>query len=156
MAAADNLAMNRRIFDECWNKGNLSVLDDVLAANYIEHDPSIPGGILDLAAFKQNVTMYRAAFQDVQFTIDEQSAIGDNQVITRWSARGTNTGPLLGMPATGKQALVTGLTLSRFENGKGVEAYTNWDTFGLLQQLGAIPAMAPQPSMQSAMQPPAH
>ncbi len=156
MSAADNMAINRRIFDECWNKGVLNVLDEVLAANYVEHDPAVPGGLLDIAAFKQNITMYRTAFPDLRLTIDDQFAIGENQVITRWSARGTNTGLLLGMPATGKQAFVTGLTLSRFENGKGVEGYTNWDTLGMLQQLGVVPAMAPQPSMQSAMQPPAH
>lgn len=156
MTAADNIANTRRVFDECWGKGSLDVLNDLLSADYIEHDPSIPGGLLNLDAFKQNILMYRTAFPDVQFTLDEVSAIGDNQVITRWTARGTNTGPLLGMPPTGKAATTTGLTLSRYENGKGVEAYTNWDTFGMLQQLGVIPAMAPQPSMATETRPQAH
>ncbi len=156
MSAADNIANTRRIFDECWGKGSLDALNDLLAANYIEHDPSIPGGLLDREGFKQNILMYRAAFPDVKFTLDEVSAVGDNEVITRWTARGTNTGSLLGMPPTGKAATVTGLTLSRYENGKGVEDYTNWDTLGMLRELGVIPAMTPQPSMATETRPQAH
>ncbi len=65
-------------------------------------------------------------------------AEGD-QVVTRWSGRGTHTGDLPGIPATGKQTLVTGIQIDRIVNGKVVEDHVNWDTLGLLQQLGVIP-----------------
>lgn len=142
MSAEDNLALTRRVFEEAWNKGNLDVLDEMYSTNYISHDPSVPGGALNRDAFKQTIAMYRSAFPDVHFTIDEQYAVGDSMVVVRWTAVGTHTGPLQGMPATGKRSTVTGLTLARFANGKGVEDYTNWDTLGMLQQIGAIPAMA--------------
>jgi steroid delta-isomerase-like uncharacterized protein len=142
MSAEDNLAMNRRIFEECWNKGNLNALDEVVSSTYVAHDPAAPGGALDSTAFKQNVAMYRSAFPDVQFTLDEAYAVGDDHVVARWTAVGTHSGPLQGLPPTGKRATVTGITISRYANGKSVESYTNWDTLGLLQQIGAIPVMA--------------
>ena len=48
----------------------------------------------------------------------------------------------MGIPATGKQATVTGITIDRIADGRIAESRTNWDTLGLLQQIGAIPAMA--------------
>lgn len=86
--------------------------------------------------------MYRAAFPDTHFTILAQVAEGD-LVLTHWRARGTHMGALLNMPPTNRVAEVTGMSLTRYADGKGVETWTNWDTLGLLQQIGVIPAMAP-------------
>ena len=47
----------------------------------------------------------------------------------------------MGLAPTGKQATVTGITIDRIRAGRIVETWTNWDTLGLLQQLGAIPAL---------------
>jgi predicted ester cyclase len=63
-------------------------------------------------------------------------------VVTRWTARGTHQGDLLGITATGKQATVTGITIDRFAEGRVIESRTNWNTLGLLQQLGVVPALA--------------
>ena len=81
--------------------------------------------------------MYRAAFSDSQFEIEAQFAEGD-YVVTRWTATGTQDGELMGMPATGKHVTLTGITIDRFEDGKIAEGWTNWDTFGMMQQLGAV------------------
>lgn len=152
MSAEENKALARRFIEECFNKGNLNVVDELTAANWVGHDSSVPGGINGAAAMKQFISMYRTAFPDLTITIDELYAIGDNRVLMRWTTRGTHRGTLQGMPATGKQATVTGMTLSHYENGKDVEDYTNWDTLGLMQQLGAIP-MTPQPTMGTGTQP---
>jgi predicted ester cyclase len=48
----------------------------------------------------------------------------------------------MGIEPTGKQVTVSGLTISRLEGGKIVEEFLNWDTFGMMQQLGAVPALA--------------
>jgi hypothetical protein len=73
-------------------------------------------------------------------------AEGD-RVVTRWTARGTHRGELMGIPPTGKPVTMTGITINRLEGGKVVEDWTVFDQLGLLQQLGAIPAPgAPQPA----------
>jgi predicted ester cyclase len=64
-------------------------------------------------------------------------------VVLRWTARGTNTGELLGMPATGKPARVTGISIIRIAAGKMVEGWGNFDALGMLQQLGVIPTPEP-------------
>ena len=62
--------------------------------------------------------------------------------VTRWTATGTHKGDLQGFRATGKTFTVTGITVARLRDGKFVESWNNWDTLGMLQQLGAVPSMA--------------
>ena len=56
----------------------------------------------------------------------------------------------MGMPATGKQATVTGITIDRIVDGRIAESWTNWDTLGMLQQLGVVPALATRLTAKSA------
>lgn len=133
----ENKALSRRLIEDVWNKGNLTVIDELTADNYVSHDPSAPE-IRGRDGFKQLISMYRTAFPDIRFSIEDQIAEGD-KVMTRWSARGTHKGALMGSPPTGKQATVTGITITRIVGGKAVEAWTNWDTLGLMQQLGLAP-----------------
>lgn len=134
----ENKALVRRVFEDVWNKGNLAVVDELCATNYLGHQPSIPEGIRGPEGFKQFVTMYRTAFPDVQFTIEDMIAEGD-KVVDRWTARGTHKGALMDIPPTGKQVTVTGMGIVRIEGGKAVEAWGNFDQLGLLQQLGVVP-----------------
>ncbi len=79
------------------------------------------------------------AFPDLHLTIEDEIAEGD-KVVTRVTARGTHQGSFMGIRPTGKRAVVTGIVIDRFANGKTVEAWNNLDDLGLLQQLGVIPA----------------
>jgi len=138
MSTEDNKALDRRGFEEVWNKGNLAVVDELNDANVVTHNPPGPP-LRGTEAFKQFVLMYRSAFPDVQLTIEDQIAEGD-KVVTRWTARGTHQGELMGIPPTGKQATVTGITVGRVANGKFVESWSNFDALGMMQQLGVVPA----------------
>ncbi len=83
--------------------------------------------------------MFRAAYSDGRITVDDQVAEGD-KVASRWTGRGTHDGQLMGIAPTGRRVTVPGVTVSRLENGKVVEEWTNWDTLGMLRQIGAVPA----------------
>jgi steroid delta-isomerase-like uncharacterized protein len=109
--------------------------------NYIGHDPSIPEPLRGPDGFKEFVSTYRAAYSDARVTVDDQIAEGD-KVATRWTARGRHDGDLMGVTPTGKQVTISGITLSRLASGKVVEEYTNWDAFGMMQQLGVVPELA--------------
>jgi steroid delta-isomerase-like uncharacterized protein len=125
---------------EAFGQGNLSVLDEIVDPNQVSAGPSaLPGMPSGPEGSKILITSYRNAFPDLQFTIDEQIAEG-NTFVTRWTVQGTHKGELAGIPATGRQATVTGLGIDRLENGKIVESWGIFDQFGMLQQLGAIPA----------------
>lgn len=133
-----HLNASRRLLEEVWSKGNFAVIDDLVDANYVNHDPNaaqLPPG---REGMKQFAMAYRSAFPDLSMTVEDQVAEGD-KVVTRWCARGTHKGALPGLPATGKSATVTGIGIDRIVNGKIVESWGNWDQFGMLRQLGAIP-----------------
>ncbi len=139
MLSETNKTVSRRFFEEVFGKGKLNVLDEIVAKDHINSGPGNPPGLAPgIEGTKQLVTMYRNAFPDIRFTVDEQIAEGD-KVVTRWTAHGTNTGELLGMPATGKSSTVTGIVVDRIVNGKIAESWPIFDQFGMMQQLGIIP-----------------
>ena len=137
MSTEDNKALVRRFFEEVLNQRNMALIDETVSLAYIEHTPS--GPVYGLEGFKQFVNMYFSAFPDVHYTIEDMVAEGD-KVVTRWTGRGTHQGPLMGIPPTGKQATVTGIAIDRFEGGKFVESWLEFDALGMMQQLGVIPA----------------
>lgn len=136
-----NKATSRRMFEEVFNAGEFDVLDELVTPAAIEHDSALPEPVTGPAQLKETIAGYRTAFPDLRIAVEEQVAEGD-LVTTRWTARGTHQGDLMGVAPTGKQATVTGVTIDRYEDGRIAEAWTNWDTLGLLQQLGALPTVA--------------
>lgn len=131
-----NKALVCRFSEEVWNNGNLDVVYEIFADNYVRHDlrpgnpPPGPEGQKRIAAD------FRAAFPDIHTTIDFVIAEG-NMVVTRWTAEGTHTGQWANVPPTGKRARLTGVNIFRIENGKVVELWNHRDDLGLMQQLGA-------------------
>ena len=137
MSTEDNKAVARHSFEEVMNHVNLAVIDEVFSPTYVLHAPA--GPVHGLDGFKQFVLMYRSAFPDAHYTIEEMIAEGD-KVVTRWSGTGTHLGELMGIPPTGKRVTVTGISIGRYEGGKLVEEWLNFDALGMLQQLSVIPA----------------
>jgi steroid delta-isomerase-like uncharacterized protein len=139
MSTEQNKTLVRRYWDEAWNKGNLAVMDELVATDFDGHPlPSDPNFGRGPAGQKQLVGMYRTAFPDVRMTIEDMTAEGD-RVAVRWTARGTQTGEMMEIPATGKPTTVTGIIVNRLAAGKIVESWGNFDALGMLQQLGVIP-----------------
>lgn len=137
-STAENKAVVRRLMEEVWSKGDLSVADEIIAASYVNHDPSTPESGSGPEAYKQVVTLYRDAFPDAKFDIDDMVAEGD-KVAIRYTCRGTHRGELKPIPATGKPVTITGMLIFRVSRGRIEEGWVNWDTLGLLRQLGVVP-----------------
>jgi steroid delta-isomerase-like uncharacterized protein len=135
----ENKALVRRYFEEIWDKGNLDLIDELCTTNFVRHGPSATEGeVRGLEGFKGLVTMYRTAFPNLQVPIEDLIAEG-NMVVTRWTARGTHQGELLGNAPTGNQASVTGIIVDRISGGKIEEEWADYDTLHLMQQIGAVP-----------------
>jgi steroid delta-isomerase-like uncharacterized protein len=130
----------RRLFEEVWNKGYVAVADELIAPTYTHHDSSTPDVGRGPESEKKRVTLYRNAFPDIRFTIEDLLAEGET-VVARWSCHGTHKGELNGISPTGKQFNITGVSIARFTNGKMFEGYVNWDALSLMQQLGAVPEL---------------
>lgn len=149
MASDQDKAVARRVFEEIWNKGQVALVDQLFTPDFIAHDPSNPS-LRSRRDIETLVTMYRSAFSDLRFTVDGQVA-DQNVVVTWWSSRGTNTGPLMNVSPTNRQATVTGMTMDRFVGGKIAESRINWDALGLFQQLGIVPALNQSPPLDTGM-----
>ena len=126
---------------EIFSAGDYSIADDVISPDYVGHDPATPEPIRGPEGVKAQAAGYRAAFSDLTLTIDHQVSDGE-YVVTRWTARGTHDGELFGIPPTGNVVTTTGIGIERVVDGKVVEDHTQWDALGLMQQIGAVPAMA--------------
>jgi predicted ester cyclase len=105
------------------------------------YSTAIPGGSADVAGYKQVGEMFLAAFPDISTEVIEQIEEGDKVVsYVMWS--GTQTGPLLSIPPTGKKFRSEGITIDRVVDGKIAERHEVADLMTMMQQLGVIPALA--------------
>jgi predicted ester cyclase len=128
-----NKATFQRLVEEVWNSGNLAFADQVYhpQATY----PSRPDLTSGSQGIKTSVEIYRQAMPDFQAKFNNILADGD--LVLAWiSQSGTQTGDLLGVPATGKKASWGQIIIARFAGGQIVESWSNEDILGLLQQLG--------------------
>jgi steroid delta-isomerase-like uncharacterized protein len=137
VSTEENKAIIRRYTEEVWSKGNLAVVDEIFATNYVAHNP-LPGQTPGVNGLKQSVTMVRAAFPDWHATVEDMIAEED-KVVNRWSARGTHQGEFMGIAPTGKQITLTGISIQRIAGGKIVEDWLQADMMGMMQQLGVVP-----------------
>ncbi len=137
MSLEENKAIELRFFEEVVNKGNLAIIDEIVAANFVQHDAP-PGLSADREGMKQFFAMAHSAFPDFKSTLEDMFAEGD-KVVQRFTARGTHKGEWMGIAPTGKQIAVTGIAIHRITDGKIVEDWTNMDTLGMMVQLGVVP-----------------
>ena len=139
MSTEANKRITRRLIEDVLNTGAFALLDELFASTYVNHFPGIPAP-LDRAAWEQVITMFRTGFPDLQFTIENQIAEG-NDVATWFTVRGTHLGAFQGIAATGKSMTLPCHVLFRLADGKIVEDRPIFDQLSLLQQLGAVPTL---------------
>ncbi len=138
MSAEDNKALVRRWVEECYNPGNLALLDELFASDFVNHDPVRPD-VRDLDGLKRLLSEQREALPDLLTTIEDLVADGD-KVVKRFIFQGTQTGEILGIPPTGKRVTMTGMDMLRIADGKIAEIWWSYDALGLMQQLGLMPS----------------
>ena len=132
----ENKAVVRR-WVEAFNEGNIDAVDELLTDSYVRHDPNSPE-VRGPEEEKQLLAMYRAAFPDLRFTVEDMVA-EDDKVAVRLGISATHEGELLGIPPTQRRLEFTAMELYRLKDGKIDEQWVNVDTLGMMQQLGAIP-----------------
>jgi predicted ester cyclase len=138
MSIEKNKAIVNRLF-EALNAGvdaMTAARPQIFDANEISY---FAGQAFDYAAHAQFDAVLLTAFPDIRFTVESLLADGDT-VVARTSARGTQTGPFQGIPATGAAVTSSAIAIYRVAGHKIVEQWLEYDQLGLLQQLGAIPA----------------
>ncbi|HLN77327.1 MAG TPA: ester cyclase [Nocardioidaceae bacterium] len=138
----ERVAAMRRLY-ELINAGDIDGFGDQLADGFVEHEGT-PGLEPTKEGVKQFFRMYRASFPDLRMDVEEVLPSGD-KVVGRIRATGTHTGEaFMGLPASGKSVDVQLIDITRFDDdGLALEHWGVFDALSMMQQLGAIPAMAP-------------
>jgi steroid delta-isomerase-like uncharacterized protein len=145
----DNKQIVQRFMDECWNRGNLNAVSELVADNCRHHDPVFPSLTSGAENIKHHIQNCRSGFPDLMFTTDDTIA-ERNEVVLHWTGTGTHKGQFLGMPATNKKATVTGMSIYRLEGSKIAEIWSNWNLMSMMEQLGITAAQQAQSNAPKA------
>ena len=141
MSTTQGKSIVRRVLDEAFNQGNLTIVDELVTPDGISHHSSW-GTPANRMGLKQLIAMFRTAFPDLVCTIEDEITQG-NKIAAHWTMRGTHKGRFLGNPPTNKPILVQGLIYARIEKHQVVENWILVDEIGMLQQLGLVPSPRP-------------
>jgi steroid delta-isomerase-like uncharacterized protein len=136
MPGEESTAIAYRIMDEMFTRGWLEAANEIYATDHVSHDAANPG-VDGPEAMKHLVAGYREAFPDLEITVEDVISSGE-KVVIRWVARGTHKGTLVNIAPTSRQIVVTGMHILRMQKGKVQEEWVNWDTLGMMQQLGVV------------------
>lgn len=139
--STQNKALLERFHDRIWNEGDLKLIDELLAPEFVGHMLTGDEPIRGQGGMKEFVALVREAFPDLTQTVDDLIAEGD-KVVIRWTARGTHDGDLMGIEPTGRRVTFAGMGIMRFRDGKIVEGWMNPNLLGLFRQLGVAPQAA--------------
>lgn len=136
MTTKANKQLVRQYIEDVWGRRGSVADEELLAPDYVDHTPP-PGITADRAGHRENLSIFRTAFPDAQFTIDDLVAEGQ-KVVVRWSMRATHSGCFYGRAPTNKPCTLTGIDIYRLAGGQICEAWHQQDVFGMLRQLGII------------------
>lgn len=135
----ENKALVQRL-TEAFNAGDLDVIDEIVAPDFVGHNPLMPEPIQGPDGLKGFFAAFRAGMPDIHHPSWTLIAEGD-LVAIHMPIEGTFTNELMGIPPNGEKVAVWMCNIWRIADGKLVEWWINMDTLGLMQQLGVVPAM---------------
>jgi len=133
MSTQDNVTAARRLLVEAFGDGDLSVIDEIVADDFIEHQNPVQGVGPDVV--KQIVRGLHQSLSEMRYHIEAVAADGDT-VWLRSRVTARNTRPFMGWPATGREIEIDVFDVIRFSAGKAIEHWGVADRLGLLEQLG--------------------
>lgn len=127
--AETNAALADRFTTEVWNNGNLDLIDEMIAEDFVRNLPNSwePSKIEGAAAFKEYMTNIRTTYPDFNVEVHKRIADGD-MVASTWTVSGTNKD-------LDKKISIVGMTMTRFVDGKAAEEWVTWDTADMQNQL---------------------
>lgn len=134
--AMTNPQLFRHLLEDAFSTGDLSIVDEVVATDFIEHQRGARSG---LEGLKGMIQMLRSWFPDLKLTVVDMVE-QDDKVWGRIIARGTHLGTVMGKPGTGTPIQIDIIDVCRFANGKMVEHWGVPDTLGMMEQIGLLPS----------------
>ena len=138
MSTEANKAVIHRLFEDVFNRGDVDVIDEIVAENVIGHDATSDEPKHGRASVKQVAILFRTAFPSAHYPLADLIAEED-KVVARWGLQGIHQAEFMGVAPTQRAVKVTGIVIYRLAVQKIVEYWGNFDTLGLMRQLGVMP-----------------
>ena len=136
---ARNKAALRRVYQDVLIGRDIDAVDELFEPDAVFHSTALPEGpTRGRGEYKQFIRDFHAAFTDVEVDILDAVAEGD-LVVFRALVTGTQTGSFKGIPATGRRVSVSEMVMVRGVEGRCAEAWSSFDTLGLIRGLGLFP-----------------
>ena len=133
----------RRWFEDIFTRGDLSVVDEIVAEDFVAHGPGDHPGSHGAEAFKDWLRWYRATFTDPEWTVHDVIVAGD-RIVARYSGKTTYRGGLLDIPSADQRVTESGILIYRVEGAKVKEIWPEMSDLQVVQQLGAFPMPDPE------------
>jgi steroid delta-isomerase-like uncharacterized protein len=137
MSVEENKTTMRRYFS-VFEEGNIDLLDELLAPDYVNHTPATPDLPTGPEGVKGVVSMFLGGMPDLRVVVEDMIAEGD-KVVTRYTLEGTHEGELFGIPPTGQRLSIKSMTVERVSDGKIRDHWRVTDNLDMMQQLGVVP-----------------
>ena len=147
MSAEESKAIVRRFWG-VWEEGDIDLVDELLAPDYVNHSPATPDQPTDPEGIKAVVGMFRGAMPDLRVIIEDMIAEGD-KVVVRYTIEGTHEGELFGVPPTGQRLSIKSISVERVSDGKIREHWRITDSLDMMQQLGVVSESGQEESVQA-------
>ncbi len=129
----EQMRVMRRLLEEVWSDGNLSLLPELLHEDYVGHGTPHDMTLRGVSQYEQRVAVYKSLFPEIRFIVEDQFTSGD-KVATRWSAHLQEDSEMARRDAdSGEPITVSGISISRMQDGKIIEDWDTWDTLTLLE-----------------------
>jgi steroid delta-isomerase-like uncharacterized protein len=132
---SDNKTTMLRLYEEVFNGGQLEVIDELIADDFVDHEELPPGMPRGKEAPREMTSMMRGAFPDFHATVEDMLEDGD-KVITRARFSGTHQGEFMGIPPTGNRIDIPVIDIVEFRDGKAIAHWGLMDQAAMMGQLG--------------------
>ena len=139
MSAETNKELARRYFEEFFNGRRADLAEIFMTSDYRFYDPQQAPDVVGPKAMADAVAVYQNQLEG-HWQVEQILAAENDHVVVRWTGQGVHTAEVMGIPATGKRVSVAAISLLRIAEGKVAEHWCTWDTLGMLQQMGVVPA----------------
>ncbi len=124
-----------RLYHSIWNERRLEFIPLVIADTHALGDPTVSGRGVGPESYRRQVERFLTGLPDLRFDVEETISEGEKLVVS-WTITGTHRGEFLGVPATNRRVVFSGITINQIRNGKIIESTVIWDGLGLLEQFG--------------------
>jgi steroid delta-isomerase-like uncharacterized protein len=138
-AESKNKTIGQQVID-AWNSRTDEIILPFYSPEYVVEDITAGRVREGWEGLKQWTKSVFTAFPNLHYTLVDEIK-NDNKLVLHWLAKGNHQGPLMKIPATGKNVFIHGMSILTLENGKITHGHVVWDLSGVLRQIGLLPSI---------------